>query len=145
MVGRPINRSYRVNNANFHIGQGDNVKGTATTAWNGLEGVNGPGSTNGWDDTVLNRLDDVMATANSYGIKLLISLHSYNTLSANNDFYGKWYGTGDFYSDADSINYFKDRIAHVLSHVNPHNNKSWAESSEYIFAFEAQNEADHDE
>lgn len=84
-----------------------------------------------------------MFKANSYDIKLLISIHSYNALSAANDFYGKWYGTGDFYTDSGAIGYFKDRIAHVLAHVNPHNGKTWAESSEYIFAFEAQNEAMH--
>ncbi|KAL4954362.1 hypothetical protein BDW69DRAFT_183581 [Aspergillus filifer] len=39
------------------------------------------------------------------------------------------------------MRYFKDRIAHVLAHVNPTNGKKWAESSEYIFASEAQNEA----
>ena len=94
---------------------------------------------------MLNRLDDVMATAHDYGIKLLVSIHSYNALAANADFYGKYYGTGDFYTNSDAINYFKNRIAHVLAHVNPHNNKTWAESSEYIFAFEAQNEAMHDQ
>lgn len=32
-----------------------------------------------------------------------------------------------------------------MSHVNPNNGKTWAESSEYIFAFETQNEADHND
>lgn len=53
-------------------------------------------------------------------------------------------GTGNFYSDPQAITYYKNRIAHVMSHVNPNNGKTWAESSEYIFAFETQNEADHD-
>lgn len=94
---------------------------------------------------MLNRLDDFMANAHTYGIKLLVSIHSYNALAANADFYGQWYGTGDFYTDANAIGYFKGRIAHVLAHVNPHNGKPWSQSSEYIFAFEAQNEAMHDQ
>jgi mannan endo-1,4-beta-mannosidase len=94
---------------------------------------------------VLNRLDDFMVKANSYGIKLLISIHSYNALQAANDFYGQWYGTGDFYTDSNAIEYFKERIAHVLAHVNPANGKTWSQSSEFIFAFEAQNEAMHDQ
>lgn len=86
-----------------------------------------------------------MANAHTYGIKLLVSIHSYNALSGKADFYGQWYGTGNFYTDSNAIGYFKNRIAHVLSHVNPHNGKPWSQSSEYIFAFEAQNEAMHDQ
>lgn len=85
-----------------------------------------------------------MYKAKGYGVKLMISIHSYNALEANNDFYGQWYGTGDFYTDSNAIQYFKERIAHVMAHVNPHNGKTWANSPEYIFAFEAQNEAMHD-
>lgn len=84
-----------------------------------------------------------MVKAHSYNIKLIISIHSYNALDLKKDFYGKWYGTGDFYTNSDAIKNFKDRIWHVLSHVNPANGKTWAASSEYIFAFEAQNEAMH--
>jgi mannan endo-1,4-beta-mannosidase len=120
-------------------GQSGTVKGTPINAFNSLEGSN-PGA---WDDTVLNRLDDFMVNAKGYGIKLLISIHSYNALEGNSDFYGKWYGTGDFYTNADAIRYFQNRIAHVMSHVNPHNGRSWSQSPEYIFAFEAQNEAMH--
>jgi mannan endo-1,4-beta-mannosidase len=84
-----------------------------------------------------------MVKAHTYGIKLLISIHSYNALGGNKDFYGKYYGTGDFYTNTNAISQFKDRITHVLTHVNPINGKTWAQSSEYIFAFEAQNEAMH--
>lgn len=84
-----------------------------------------------------------MVKAHSYGIKLSIAIHSYNALELNKDYYGKYYGTGDFYTNADAIQNFKVRIAHVMAHVNPANKKTWAQSSEYIFAFEAQNEAMH--
>ncbi|KAF2851634.1 glycoside hydrolase family 5 protein [Plenodomus tracheiphilus IPT5] len=121
-------------------GQSGETKGTPIDNFNGLQGVDNPSV---YDDTVLNRLDGFMVKAHGYGIKLLISIHSYNALEGNRDFYGKSYGTGDFYTNEDAIGYFKERIAHVLTHKNPTNNKSWAESSEYIFAFEAQNEAMH--
>ena len=120
-------------------GQQGETKGTHINDFYGLQGD----SPDAWDDTVLERLDEFMAKAHGYGIKLLVSIHSYNALENNKDFYGKWYGTGDFYTNPDAIDYFKTRIAHVLSHVNPNNGKTWAESSEYIFAFEAQNEAMH--
>ncbi|KAL4966136.1 glycoside hydrolase superfamily [Aspergillus stella-maris] len=120
-------------------GQQGTVKGTKLNDFNSLQG-NGPDD---YDDTMLNRLDSFMVKAHDYGIKLLISIHSYNALEGKSDFYGTWYGTGDFYTNDAAIGYFKDRIAHVLAHVNPTNGKTWAESSEYIFAFEAQNEAMH--
>lgn len=123
-------------------GQSGQTKGTNINDFPSLESGN-PGN---WDDTVLSRYDDLMVKANGYGIKLQISIHSYNALSATPpDIYGAWYGTGDFYTSSDAMGYFKNRIAHVLAHVNPHTNKTWAESSEYIFAFEAENEAMHDQ
>ncbi|KAI0016881.1 beta-1,3-mannanase [Xylariomycetidae sp. FL0641] len=121
-------------------GQPDEQKGTQINGWSSLEG-DSPGN---WNDDVLNKLDDVMVKAADYGIKLHISLHSYNALKAHNDFYGAWYGTGDFYTNSDAISYFKNRISHVLSHVNPNSGKTWAESSEYIFGFEPQNEPDQE-
>ncbi|GKU03582.1 glycoside hydrolase family 5 protein [Fusarium langsethiae] len=120
-------------------GQSGSPKGTPINSYNALQG-SGPDN---WDDTVLNRLDTFMVKAHDYGIKLLISIHSYNALEGNKDFYGKWYGTGDFYTNSQAQIQFKDRIAHVLAHVNPKNGKTWSQSSEYIFAFEAQNEAMH--
>ncbi|KAI0445512.1 beta-1,3-mannanase [Xylaria telfairii] len=120
-------------------GQNEDQKGTKLNHWSSLEGAS-PGS---WNDEVLNRLDDLMhRAATQYGIKLMISMHSYNALKASNDFYGKYWGTGYFYTNSDAISAFKNRINHIMSHKNPNNGKTWAESSEYIFAFEAQNEAD---
>ncbi|KAF4996702.1 hypothetical protein FGRMN_4360 [Fusarium graminum] len=114
-------------------------KGTPVNAFGALQGS----SPTQWDDTVLNRLDSLMVKAHDYGIKLLISIHSYNALEGNWDFYGKWYGTQNFYTDSQAQAYFKDRIAHVLAHKNIKTGKPWSQSSEYIFAFEAQNEAMH--
>jgi mannan endo-1,4-beta-mannosidase len=92
-----------------------------------------------YDDTVLKRLDDLMVNASKFGIKLLISCYSSNSLDSN-DAYGKTYGQSGFYTNSDAISKFKNRLSHVLSHVNPHNNKAWKDCSEYIFAFEAINE-----
>ncbi|CAI0649448.1 unnamed protein product [Colletotrichum noveboracense] len=120
-------------------GQSESQKGSNIDTFNPLQGH----KPDAWDETVLNRLDSFMNRAHGYGIKLLISIHSYNALEGNRDFYGKWYGTGDFYTNNDAMTYFRARIARVLSHVNPNNGKTWAQSSEHIFAFEAQNEAMH--
>jgi hypothetical protein len=117
-------------------GQSSPAKGTSITSFPSLE----PNAIGQYDDTVLNLLDSVMVNAKNYGIKLMISIHSFNALQAN-DVYGKWYGTGNFYTDSNAIAYFQQRIWHVLYHVNPHNGKAWKDCSEYIFAFEAQNEA----
>ncbi|EWZ85055.1 hypothetical protein FOWG_11561 [Fusarium oxysporum f. sp. lycopersici MN25] len=68
-----------------------------------------------------------MVKAHDYGIKLLISIHSYNALEKNSDFYGKWYGTGDFYTSSKAISQFKDRIAHVLAHKHPKTGKTGPE------------------
>ena len=132
--------------ANSSPGQSGDPKNTAINSFPNLEGFSpgDPNSGSGWNDLVLTRLDDFMNNAKGYGIKLLISFYSYNALQGNEDFYGKWYGTGDFYTDANAIQYYKNRVAHVMNHVNPHNGKSWANSPEYIFAFETQNEAMHD-
>ncbi|KAI6862184.1 hypothetical protein KC338_g6319 [Hortaea werneckii] len=101
-------------------------KGTYFTSFPSLEGD----TPRSYNDEVLNRLDDFMHNAQSYGVKLIISFHSYNALKAHSDFYGQYYGTGLFYSDANAIGYYKDRIAHVMAHVNPHNGKPWSRSPE---------------
>jgi mannan endo-1,4-beta-mannosidase len=60
------------------------TKGTTITSYPDLETT----AVGTYDDTVLNLLDDVMVDAHSYGIKLLISMHSWNALSKP-DIYGK--------------------------------------------------------
>nr|POE78634.1 hypothetical protein CFP56_62885 [Quercus suber] len=129
-------------------GEPSGQKGTTFTGYPSLEGTvpGDPNSENGWNDQVLNQLDDFMANAYGYGIKVSVSFYSYNALKndKNPDFYHTYYGTGNFYTDPQAIQYYKNRIAHVMSHVNPHNGKTWGASSEYIFAFETQNEAMHE-
>ncbi|KAF7967040.1 hypothetical protein HWV62_36002 [Athelia sp. TMB] len=111
-------------------------KGTAVDAFPDLE----PKEIGTYDDTVLERLDTLMLATRAAGIKLLISMHSFNALQAG-DVYGKQYGTGNFYQDAIPQQQFDARLTHVLNHKHTTLGKPWSELSEYIFAFEAQNEA----
>jgi len=112
------------------------TKGTTITSFPSLE----PHTIGTYDDTVLDLLDEVMITANQYGIKLMISMHSFNALQAN-DVYGKEYGTGYFYEQAAATNAFDNRLRHVMTHTHKTLGKQWKDLSKYIFAFEAENEA----
>lgn len=66
-------------------------------------------------------------------------MHSFNALQAG-DVYGAEYGTGDFYQDATPQAQFDERLKHVLNHNHTTLGKPWSELSDYIFAFEAENE-----
>jgi len=112
------------------------TKGTTITSYPSLE----PDQIGTYDDTVLNLLDDFMIDAQSYGVKLLVSMHSFNSLSAG-DVYGAEYGTGYFYEQAQPQQQFDARLQHVLNHVHSTLGKPWSQLSDYIFAFEAENEA----
>ncbi|KAH7919242.1 glycoside hydrolase family 5 protein [Leucogyrophana mollusca] len=117
-------------------GQSETQKGTPINPFPDLE----PVTIGTYNDTVLDRLDDFMLDAHSHGIKLLISMHSFNALQAG-DVYGQLYGTGYFYQNATPQAQFDARLEHVLNHVHTTLGKPWKELSDYIFAFEAENEA----
>ena len=118
-------------------GESSGQKGTTFTSYSSLE----PNTVGTYDDQVLNLLDDVMYNAaTNYGIKLLISMYSFNSLNAG-DAYSKAYTVDGFYTNSAAISAFENRIWHILYHVNPHNGKQWLDCNDYIFAFEAQNEA----
>ena len=70
----------------------------------------------------------------------MISMHSFNALQAG-DVYGSQYGTQNFYESENAASQFDTRIRHVMNHVHHTLNQPWKELSDYIFAFEAQNEA----
>ena len=55
-----------------------------------------------------------MYNVDKHGIKLLVSIYSYNALSSDAEFYGKWYRTGDFYTNSNTMQYFKNRIVHIM-------------------------------
>ncbi|EJD03939.1 beta-1,3-mannanase [Fomitiporia mediterranea MF3/22] len=112
------------------------TKGTTITAYPSLE----PNQIGVFNDKVLELLDDFMIASHAHGIKLMISMHSFNALQGG-DVYGATYGTGFFYEWQNATSQFDNRLRHVMNHVNPQLNKPWKQLSDYIFAFEAQNEA----
>lgn len=67
-------------------------------------------------------------------------MHSYNALAAN-DVYGQAYGIGDFYTDSEAQTAFDQRLVYILNHVHTTLGKPWKELNEYVFGFEAENEA----
>ncbi|KAH9941987.1 glycoside hydrolase [Amylocystis lapponica] len=121
--------------------QGNNVKGTQTTAVPDLEPSSVcNGNESCYNDTVLKRMDNFMVKAHSYGVKLLISMHSFNALQGG-DVYGKKYGVDNFYSQPGPQQAFDARIKHVLNHNHTTLGKPWKELSDYVFAFEPENES----
>ncbi len=113
-----------------------------------------------YDPAVLNLLDDFMVDAHSYGVKvhsppssvvflteiltlstgrLIITMHSFNALQAG-DVYGQEYGTGYFYEQTAPQEAFDKRLQYILNHQHRTLGKPW-KLSDYIFGFEAENEA----
>jgi len=122
-------------------GQSTTQKGTPIDPFPDLEpSTVCDGDASCYDDTVLQRLDDFMIESNARGIKLLISMHSFNALSAG-DVYGQKYGTQGFYEQSDATQAFDARLNHVMNHVHTSLNQPWKELNQYIFGFEAENEA----
>lgn len=122
-------------------GQSTTQKGTPIDPFPSLEPstiCNGDASC--YDDTVLERLDDFMIESHARGIKLLISMHSFNALDGG-DVYNQQYGTQGFYEQSAATQAFDARLEHVMSHVHGSLNKPWKELNQYIFGFEAENEA----
>ncbi|KAJ7617906.1 glycoside hydrolase family 5 protein [Roridomyces roridus] len=118
-------------------GLGAGQKGSDSVAVPDLE-ANGIGN---YDDTVLNRIDQLMVDAHARGIKLLIGMHDVNALEGG-DIYGSTYGTEGFYTNSAAINNFNQRITHILNgHKNALlGNQPWSDLSAYIFGLEPQNE-----
>ncbi len=110
-----------------------------------------PGS---YNDKILNQIDDLMAEAKNYGIKLIIAMHDRYALTHKAEAYVKKYNiktvgesnnvndASAFYTNKEAQADFDRRLVHILNHKNPHfNNRPWSELSEVVFSFEAQNEA----
>ncbi|KAG8996058.1 hypothetical protein FRB94_008579 [Tulasnella sp. JGI-2019a] len=110
------------------------TKNTPITSYPDLETTVGV-----YNDTVLDLLDAVMLDAKNYGIKLLISMHSWNALSRP-DIYGETYGVENFYIWQNATEAFDNRMRHVMNHVHSTLHVPWKHLSDYIFAFEAENE-----
>ena len=67
-------------------------------------------------------------------------MHSFNAL-AGGDVYGVEFGTGYFYEQAWPQQAFDYRLEYIMNHVNSKLGKPWKQLNDYIFAFEAENEA----
>lgn len=67
-------------------------------------------------------------------------MHSFNALEAG-DVYGKIYGTGYFYEQTAPQQAFDKRLQYILNHQHKTLGKPWKQLSDYIFGFEAENEA----
>lgn len=70
----------------------------------------------------------------------MISMHSFNSLNSG-DVYSNTYGVAGFYENPTAQAQFDNRLKHVLNHRHSTLNKPWKELDDYIFAFEAENEA----
>ncbi|KZP08273.1 glycoside hydrolase family 5 protein [Athelia psychrophila] len=95
-----------------------------------------------YNDTILDAIDQLMVEANSYGIKLLISMYDKNTLAAGGVYNTKYTEEG-FYTSSDALVDYNERITHIL---NIHKNsllgdQPWSELSDYIIGYDVMNEA----
>ncbi|EIN10943.1 glycoside hydrolase [Punctularia strigosozonata HHB-11173 SS5] len=95
------------------------------------------------DDTILNRIDQLMVNAHAVGIKLLIALYDVNWLNSGSvSAYANSYGVEGFYTNPDTINNFYQRITYITNiHKNALlGNQPWSELGGYIFGYEPMNE-----
>lgn len=67
-------------------------------------------------------------------------MHSFNALAAG-DVYGAQYGTGFFYEQTTLQQAFDARLRYIMNRVHSTLGKRWKQLNDYIFAFEAENEA----
>ncbi|KLO14435.1 glycoside hydrolase family 5 protein [Schizopora paradoxa] len=112
------------------------TKNTTITPYNSVE----PDTIGVYDDTVLELLDDFMLDSFARGIKLIISMHSYNSL-ASGDVYSDTYGVEGFYENTTAQAQFDARLVHIMNHKHKTLRLAWKYLSPFIFAFEAENEA----
>ncbi len=116
--------------------------------------VNDVETSSGYDDTVLENIDQLMVEAQARGLKLVIALHDRWYLGdwEGSDIYTQSFGVSagtqalhDFYdpdAGAAMMKQFDARLAHVLSHRNAKmGGRPWGSLGEVVFAVEAENEA----
>ncbi|KAF8753749.1 Cellulase (glycosyl hydrolase family 5) [Rhizoctonia solani] len=113
------------------------TKATTITSYRSLE----TSSVGSYDPTVLNLLDDFMIDAQKYGIKLIISMHSWNSLSREVTFTVSGGVQDTFMKKSEAIAAFDNRLRYILNHTHKTLGNPWKQLNQYIFAFEAQNKA----
>ena len=107
-----------------------------------------------FDDTILERLDDLLFEASIRGLKVTVALHDRYSLGCwRSDSYQRKYNltktdcssdpSGNdptrFYTEGRED--FKRRIAHVLSYVSRHTGNALGQWDQALFSVEAENEA----
>lgn len=108
---------------------------------------------------VLELINDLMAKAHDYGVKLAIAMHDRYSLGcyacdgyqkqlglfcapAHREKCGPLNDASKFYTDPAAIFYYDQRLEFILNYQNPHfSNKRWGELKEVVAMFEVQNEA----
>ncbi|KAI5477770.1 beta-1,3-mannanase [Pseudohyphozyma bogoriensis] len=135
----------------FLAGIGANNKGSNSIAVNDLE----PTTVGVYDDTILGLIDQLMYDCSVRGLKLLIAFDDRYALGFwSTNAYALKYGivapgssgvqqianAANFYTNSDAIAYFDKRLTHIMTHVHPLWNKTWAELDDVIYAVEPQNE-----
>ncbi|KLO18933.1 glycoside hydrolase family 5 protein [Schizopora paradoxa] len=99
-----------------------------------------------YDDTILGKIDSLAKEASTRGIKLIIALHDRYALGTySSDAYVTKYDlqsdASAFYTNADAVSDYDNRITHILNYQSPNFGKAWKDLSEVIFAFDIENEA----
>ncbi|KZV91731.1 glycoside hydrolase, partial [Exidia glandulosa HHB12029] len=121
----------------FVNGVGTGQKNSSNIAVNDLE----PTTIRQYDDTILNKIDQLMVEAHAWNIKLLICIYDKNVLAARGPYKTKYTESG-FYTSAAALDDYNQRITHMLNtHKNALlNNQPWSFLGAYIFGYSVMNE-----
>ncbi|GAA6062490.1 hypothetical protein JCM10212_001863 [Sporobolomyces blumeae] len=138
----------------FLAGVGANNKGSGNPAVPDLE----PDKVGEYDDTILYKIDKLMADCADRGLKLMIALSDRYALgfwstnayaiqlsivpsSKKGGVSLKYRNAHSFYTNPWAIEMFEKRVDHALNHRNDQmGGQKWKDLSSVIYAFEAQNE-----
>ncbi|GAA5954681.1 hypothetical protein JCM10213_006480 [Rhodosporidiobolus nylandii] len=130
----------------------DNNKGCGNSGVNDLEHA-GVGI---YDDTILEKIDQLMVECKDRGLKLMIALSDryalgywstdayalkLNIVQPNSSGAQKVANAAAFYTSSSAIGWFDNRLKHIMQHKNGQlGGRTWAELDDVIYAVEPQNE-----
>ena len=103
-----------------------------------------------WNNTILDRIDDLVILANSYHIKVTLTFHSRQSFydpyesyvhefNIPNVEYGTYQPLNNFYANSSAHHKFKARQKHILNYASK-TGLRWKDMNDYFFSFESQNE-----
>ncbi|KXN87162.1 Transcription elongation factor SPT5 [Leucoagaricus sp. SymC.cos] len=105
-----------------------------------------------YDDTILNKIDQLAVEAHARDIKLVIAMHDRYALGCwDTDAYVAKYNlpvtncngvpdSSTFYTNSNAIADYDNRLRHILNFQSPNFGVPWKQLSDAIFAFEIENE-----